>query len=230
MVDALKPLTSRVSRRLSSETPEARDVRRFRKSLVAAGIPLGGPEAKFAQVGRKSLAAMIDAGLMPSHRVVDIGAGSMRVGWWLMHYIEPANYHAIEPLRDRIDTAARLLGVRINASYNDDFTFPDVAVDFAIARSVWSHASKIQIAKMLSEFARTATPGAGFLASVRPATTEEEDYTGDEWVGKGPDSDDPGMVNHSLDWIETEGSRHGLTMKVYGELNSQTWVLIRSPR
>jgi hypothetical protein len=173
---------------------------------------------------------MIDAGLMPSHRVVDIGAGSMRVGWWLMHYIEPANYYAIEPLRDRIDTAARLLGAHINASYNDDFTFPDVAVDFAIARSVWSHASKIQIGKMISEFARTATPGAGFLASVRPATTEEEDYAGDEWVGKGPDSGDPGMVKHSLDWIETECSRHGLTMKVYGELNSQTWVLIRSPR
>jgi hypothetical protein len=206
------------------------DVRKFRKSLIAAGIPLGGPEAKFAQVGRKSLAAMIDAGLMPSHRVVDVGAGSMRVGWWLVHYIDPANYYAIEPLRERIDTAARMLGVQINASYNDDFAFPDVAVDFAIARSVWSHASKVQIAKMIAEFGRTATPGAGFLASVRPAATEAEDYRGDEWVGKGPDSDDPGMVNHSLDWIEAEGDRHGLTMKVDGELNSQTWVLLRSPR
>ena len=230
MVDALKPMTSRISRRLSPETAESRDIRKFKKSLVAAGIPLGGPEAKFAQVGRKSLAAMIDAGLMPSHRVVDIGAGSMRVGWWLMHYIDPSNYYAIEPLRDRIDTAARLLGVRINAAYNDDFTFPDVAVDFAIARSVWSHASKVQIAKMIAEFARTATPGANFLASVRPATTPEEDYTGDEWVGKGPDSDDPGMVNHSLEWIEAEAGRNDLTMKPYGELNSQTWVLIRSAR
>ena len=230
MVDTLRPLATRFSRRLAPQTPEARDVRRFKKSLVAAGIPLGGPEAKFQQVGRKTLAAMIDAGLMPSHRVVDIGAGSMRIGWWLMHYIEPSHYYAIEPLRDRIDTASKLLGVTINASYNDDFTFPDVEVDFAVARSVWSHASKIQMAKMIGEFARTATPGAGFLASVRPAESEDDDYVGDEWVGKGPESDDPGMVSHSLEWIETECGRHELAMKVYGELNSQTWVLIRAPR
>ena len=230
MGSALKLQASRLARSFSGRPPEATDIRKYKKSLVEAGIPLGGPEAKFQLVGRKSLAAMIDAGLLPTHRVLDVGAGSMRVGWWLLHYIEPSNYYAIEPLPERIDTAARLLDVKINTYYNDDFVFPDVEVDFVIARSVWSHASKSQIAQMISEFARTSAPEARFLASVRPATTEEEDYTGEEWVGKGATSDEPGMVNHSLAWIEAECRKHDLEMKVNGELNRQTWVLIKSTR
>jgi hypothetical protein len=38
------------------------------------------------------------------------------------------------------------------------------------------------------------------------------------------------MVSHSLDWIEAECRDHDLSMKEYGELNSQTWVLMRAPR
>jgi hypothetical protein len=224
------PDASRLTRRLRSRPAAAEDIEVFKRGLVRAGIPLGGPEAKFAQVGRKTLAAMIDAGLLPTDQVLDVGAGSMRIGWWLLHYIEPRHYHALEPLRERIDTAARLLGADINVYDNDDFTFPDVAFDFVIARSVWTHASKGMMATMIAEFARTAAPGGAFLASMRPAGSEDEDYAGDEWVGKGVDSDEPGMVRHSLSWVQAECDRHGLTLRQKGEFNRQTWVLLKAPR
>ena len=224
------PAASRLTRRFRSRPSAAKDVGKFKQALVQAGVPLGGPEAKFAQVGRKTLAAMIDSGLAPGHVVVDVGAGSLRIGWWLLHYIEPRNYHAIEPLRERVDTAARLLGADINVYDNDDFLFPDVAFDFVVARSVWTHASKGQISTMISEFASKSAPGAAFLASMRPAQDEDEDYTGDAWVGKGVGSDEPGMVRHSFSWLESECARYGLTLKDKGEFNRQTWVLLKSGR
>ena len=203
----------------------------FRSGIREAGIWMGGPKRRFEGVGRDALAAAIRHGLMPQHRVLDIGAGSLRVAWWLFQYIEPSNYHAIEPVRERIDRAAQILGVadEIHIYYNTDFEFPSVTFDFVIARSIWTHASKPMIAKMLAEFDENAAPEGRFLTSVIFAATEEEDYQGDEWVGKVEKSDAPGMIAHSREWIEKECTKNGLSLQVAGEFYGQTWLLIARP-
>jgi hypothetical protein len=211
----------------TAPTPEATDLQTFKKKLLESGYFLGGPEPAFEAVGRKTLAIMIDNGLEPSHKVLDIGAGSLRVGWWLLHYVEPSNYYAIEPVKERIDGAAKLLGADINIFYNEDFEFPpDVKFDFVLARSIWTHASKAMIAKMLSEFRENAAPGSRFLTSVDPARSPAEDYMGVEWVGKVEDADKPGMVKHSLVWIDEECKKNGLRWQEKGTLFDQTWLLI----
>ncbi len=204
-------------------------LREFRQGIRKAGIWSGGPNKYFADVGRDTLASAIRHGLMPDHKVLDVGAGSLRVAWWLLQYIEPSNYYAIEPVRDRIDTAAEILGVKdeINIYYNTDFEFPARRFDFVIARSIWTHASKPMIAKMLAEFAENAAASGSFLTSVRLAESEAEDYMGDEWVGKVLKSDPRGMVAHSPEWIEAECKKHGLSWQITGELNRQTWLLIK---
>ena len=45
-----------------------------------------------------------------------------------------------------------------------------VKFDFFLAYSIWTHASKTQIATMLSSFAATSQPKAVFLASYYPAS------------------------------------------------------------
>lgn len=210
----------------SLKPPEATDIEAFKSGLRRAGIWSGGQPHLFEGAGRNTLATMIEFGLMPTDEVLDVGAGALRVGWWLLHYVEPENYHAIEPVRTRIDTAARMIGADINVYYNDDFEFPDVKFDFVIARSIWTHASKRMIAKMLSEFAENSTPESKFLTSVLLARSEREDYQGDQWIGKVEQTDDPGVVRHSLDWIRAEAARNGLTVEVKGDLYDQTWVLI----
>ena len=205
---------------------EATDIDKFHTALRTAGIWSGGPEDRFENLGRKSLAAMINYGLMPDHKVLDVGAGSLRVGWWLFHYIEPSNYYAIEPVRSRIDPAVKMLGVDIHTYYNEDFEFPDVKFDFVIARSIWTHASKVMIAKMLSEFAENSSADAKFLASVLLARSEQEDYKFDHWVGKVEKDDRPAMIRHSQTWLEAECKKNGLTMAVKEDLHGQTWILV----
>ncbi len=153
----------------------ARDIGKFQDGLRQAGIWAGGPGFKFEGVGRETLAAAIKYGLDPDHKVLDVGAGSLRVGWWLLHYVEPENYHAIEPVKNRVDTAAAMIGADIHVYYNTDWEFPPVDFDFVIARSIWTHASKWMISKMLAEFADNSAPNARFLASVLPARHPWED-------------------------------------------------------
>jgi hypothetical protein len=54
---------------------------------------------------------------------------------------------------------------------NDDFDFSVFGerFDFVVARSIWTHASKPQIAAMLSSFAASSAPGGVFLTSYYPA-------------------------------------------------------------
>jgi len=40
-----------------------------------------------------------------------------------------------------------------------------------------------------------------FLASNLPPASPEEDYMGESWVGTSHESDTPGVIRHSLDWI-----------------------------
>ena len=133
-------------------------------------------------------------------------------------------------MRKRLDKAAELLGAGINLLYNDDWEFPDVEIDFVIARSIWTHASKWMIAKMLSEFAEKSSPDGRFLTSVLLARSEREDYKGSEWVGKVLKTDRSGLVRHSLAWIRSECGKNGLTVSSVGDLHGQTWLLITNGR
>lgn len=198
----------------------------FREGIDAAGVWSGGHEDDFERVGRMTLATAIEYGLMPDHKLLDVGAGSLRVGWWFLQYIEPSNYHAIEPNHEMIDAAAKIIGKKINVYYNTDWEFPDVEFDFVIARSIWTHASKPMIAKMLSEFAENSSLRAKFLTSFHPAKSAAQDYMGQEWIGKSHESDQSGMVKHSLQWIEDECDKNGLTVRVGDKLRVQTWLII----
>lgn len=135
-------------------------------------------------------------------------------------------HHAVEPVRERVDTAAKLLGIDINTYYNDDWEFPDIDFDFVLARSIWTHASKDMIAKMISEFAENSSPQGRFLTSFRSAENDRQDYKETEWVGKVLKSDRAGMVRHSLEWVRNECWKHDLEVEPVGEQYGQTWLLI----
>jgi hypothetical protein len=164
---------------------------------------------------------------MPHHRVLDIGAGSLRVGWWFLQFVDTANYYAIEPNTEMIDGAAAILCVDLEVTHNEDFEFPSEEFDFVIARSIWTHASKWMIAKMLSEFGEKGSRDATFLASVKFPDETHADYQGTEWKGKSKTSDRHYMVRHSLEWIQSECAKNGLTVEVGDMLYGQTWLLIR---
>lgn len=210
------------------------------KKLEAAGVFLGGPAKLFSTAGQKQLTTLLSMGLTPDSKVLDIGCGCLRGGYWLIHLLENGNYFGIEPNIEMLEAGIQILlepGLTDlkNPTFDNNTTF-DFAVfgekfDFFVARSIWTHASKQQIESMLDGFVSTANPRAIFLASYRRASFFKKDYQGTEWVGISHDSDKPGMVHHRFEWIQKACTVRQLAAEeIHGEaynFGNQTWIKIK---
>jgi SAM-dependent methyltransferase len=151
-----------------------------RSERISEDTFIGGPRFNFEQVGRLGFEVLLKEGLRPSSRVLDVGCGALRLGYWLMRFLDPGCYFGIEPQREMLqvgldemvepEVVARA-GARFDHNTDFDFSVFGESFDYAFARSVWTHASKPQIAAMLESFARTGAPGAVFMASFYPAGT-----------------------------------------------------------
>jgi hypothetical protein len=197
---------------------------------------LGVPAATFEEGGRTHFIRLLQAGLQPDSSLLDIGCGCLRVGYWLVKFLDIDRYCGLEPAWQRVEFGLQCLfevdevkAKRPTFDFNPRF---DMSVfgrqfDFFLAASIWSHASKAQIGTMLDNFVRTATPGAVLLASYVPATTAAEDYQGDRWVNH--ESGATAVIRHSRGWLQDACLRSGLVVdELPGiDCDGQTWLTVR---
>jgi len=208
--------------------------------LETEGIFLGGPTKFFVTAGQKLLMTLLSEGLNPNSKILDIGAGCLRGGYWLIHFLDKECYFGIEPNRDMLEAGIRIL---LEPGLTDqkkpmfdhntyfDFTIFDEKYDYFVARSIWTHASKQQIQTMLDGFVSTANTGGIFLTSYIKPKLFRKDYKGSEWIGRSHESGTPGIVCHRFGWIQTECAERGLVAeeikeKVYN-FGNQTWIRIK---
>ena len=150
-----------------------------RAEMLAETQFLGGPVDDFERMGLEVFSVLLREGLRPSSRVLDVGCGALRLGYWLMRFLDPGRYYGIEPNHVMLDAALDgLIGqdlvetahARFDVNDRFDFSVFGEKFDFVVARSIWTHASKSQIETMLDSFAAAAAPRGVFLASYRAAT------------------------------------------------------------
>jgi SAM-dependent methyltransferase len=199
---------------------------------------LGGPVRDFERVGRLQLITLLRVGLHPQSKVLDIGCGCLRGGYWLIHFLAPGNYCGIEPNRAMLEAGLRHLlepdvlrakQPRFDHNASFDASAFGEKFDFFLARSIWTHASKGQIAQMLDSFVLSGAERAVFLTSyLRARSPIFPDYMGSEWVGKSHESSKRGLVFHRLGWIRTECHHRGLKVIELKEerYNGQIWLKI----
>src|SRR5712692_1040090 len=70
---------------------------------------LGVPLETFAQAGRRQFVALLNEGLKPESKVVDIGCGCLRTAYWLIRFLDAGGYHGIEPARQRVEYGLKYL-------------------------------------------------------------------------------------------------------------------------
>ena len=166
--------------------------------LEKEGIFLGGPAKFFETAGRKQLTTLLSEGLTPASKVLDIGCGCLRGGYWLIHFLDKGCYFGIEPNTEMLDAGLRILlepellelkTTRFDPNSNFDFSIFEVKFDYLVARSIWTHASKQQIQTMLDGFVNTASTGAMFITSYIMPTLFKRDYKNSNLVGKSHESD-----------------------------------------
>lgn len=149
-----------------------------RAEQISSDRFIGGPRWNYERVGRLGFEVLLKEQLRPSSRVLDVGCGALRLGYWLMRFLDSGCYFGIEPQREMLqlgldeliepEVVARA-GARFDHNTDFDFSVFGEPFDYAYARSVWTHASKPQIAAMLESFADTGASGAVFMASFCPA-------------------------------------------------------------
>jgi SAM-dependent methyltransferase len=131
--------------------------------------------------GERQLNYLRGQGLLPHHRLVDIGSGPFRAGRHFIDYLEPGNYYAVDAnhsliqagydveLTDEQRLRLPASNLRANDRFDADF---GVQFDYAIAQSVFSHVSLNHIRLCLHRLAPSMVVGGAFYATsfIRPAS------------------------------------------------------------
>jgi SAM-dependent methyltransferase len=189
------------------------DLQAFIEDAVkSGGIPtedLGGPLQFFDLSGRATLSLLLEQGLCPFHRVLDLGCGTLRLGYWLIRLLDRGRYYGLEPDTFRLEVGKKyIVGEELLAqkephfANNDDFdlTVFNQEFDFVVARSIWTHTSRQQIAANLTSLAECLAPNGAFFTSFWPAMEPKESYRGDEWTPK---------ARYRIDWLRQTCKSHG---------------------
>jgi hypothetical protein len=215
-----------------TEPLQQRGERLSEVSYVGCGV------YRFEKTGRTELEALIRNGLNPWSKLLDIGCGALCGGYWMIHFLDPGGYHGLEPNTHMFQSGVKhilepgLLEVKQPSfQHNDQYDFSGFGTkfDYFHAHSIWTHAPKKDIEKMLDGFVEFGNPGARFLTSFKPPRLFRPDYKGDTWVGISHESDQAGICRHSFKWIQQACEARGVrvTLLKHEKIHKQKWILIK---
>lgn len=204
---------------------------------ASKNIFLGGPVDDFENVGRLQLITLLRMGLYPYSRVLDVGCGSLRGGYWLIHFLNQSCYYGIEPNKKMLDCGINyflpqeLINLKkpvFNYTANFDFSVFNKNFDFIIARSIWTHASKSQIKTMLDSYIENSVDTSVFLTSYLKSGILGRDTKDAGWIGKSHKSQRSSVVFHNYSWIRNQCIKRKLKIKElnFGVYNFQRWLYI----
>ena len=116
---------------------------------------------------------LLKQGLLPSHKLVDIGCGPLRCGIPIIRYLEEDNYCGLDINASLIEAGkyelakAGLTAKCPKLLVNDKFEIDrfGISFDFAIAQSVFTHLDMNLIVRCLAETRKVLTSGSKFFCT-----------------------------------------------------------------
>ncbi|QVQ52482.1 class I SAM-dependent methyltransferase [Spiractinospora alimapuensis] len=147
-------------------------------------------EERWNALGQMQFDYLVEHGLKPTHRMLEIGCGNLRAGWRFIDHLEPGHYYGVDISPDILVHAQRTLvrkglqeklpHLTMVADLRLDF-LPDEHFAVAHAHSVFSHCPPAVIEECLAHIGRVLTPGGFFDFTFNRTTGAEyqvlrEDY------------------------------------------------------
>ena len=204
----------------------------------------GGPLRDFECVGRDAFIHLLLHGLLPHHRLLDFGCGSLRLGYWLIRFLDPNCYFGIDPIPKGVDAGlkyavgdelAAIKRPKFEFIGNCDMTAFGQTFDYVVARSILTHTTPGMLHLILKQFAAVTSTGV-FLASYWRTDGEYvidtshvegkyETAIGDDL----PDDDHRfiAFVKFSWPYIQAAAERASLNVEELNDLepiNQQIWL------
>ena len=170
-----------------------------------------GPPDEYDVIAALQVSLLFAAGLRETHRMCDVGCGSLRAGRMLIPYLRPGNYFGIEPegwlVEEGIDgeLGRAILDLKKpQFRHVSDFSLEEFGTtfDFVIAQSVFSHTFPDLLRLGLGKISSCLNPSGKLLAT----WIEADDETGGEpRVGPKAEVFPNGWVRrggHTYSWSE----------------------------
>lgn len=209
------------------------------KKIQAEGLTLGHRLEHFDIAGRNLLINLVHQGLLPQSKVLDVGCGCLRGGYWLIHFLDRGGYFGIDPNDKLIDAGLRHilepgLAQEKRPSFNHNADF-DLSVfgekfDFMVAFSIWTHSPKASIQTMLDGFLANSTQNGVFMVTYYPASLLHPEYNGDVWTRRQPGASKSAWARQRWSWIQRECRERGLLAEQQTSPDlrywDQTWIKI----
>ncbi len=191
----------------------------------------GGGVELFAEAGKYSFNSLKKNRLKPSSRVLDYGCGALRLGYWLVRFLDPGCYFGIEPtkkflaagLKHAVDPELQAeKRPRFHHSGDFDFSVFGEKFDFVVARSIFSHASPEQFSKSMESFRDNSTEDGIMLASYRPLRKRDGKA---DIVDPHPHGPDWRLRRYGLPYLQERARERGLFADNFDEpFNGQVWL------
>lgn len=129
---------------------------------------------KWELIGQHQFDYLVEQGLTPETRFLDVGCGSFRGGVHYIDHLNPGNYYGLDVNRDVIEAGydeelsdeqrKRLPVQNLRATDRFDADF-GVAFDMAIAQSVLTHISLNRVRLCMYRVAKVMKPGGRFFVT-----------------------------------------------------------------
>lgn len=154
-----------------------------------------GPPEVYDLIGGVQVSLLLAAGLRETHRLVDVGCGSLRAGRMFIPYLRPGHYFGVEPNQWLVEEGIKHeLGDDIVEVKRPTFRFVDdfslgafgVSFDFALAHSVFSHTYPDLTVAGLRGIAEALAPEGKLFAT----------FVEREWISEGSGWRYPGTVEY----------------------------------
>jgi Methyltransferase domain len=127
----------------------------------------------WSEIGQLQLQFLQQNGLLPDHKLLDVGCGALRCGIPIIEYLDPGNYYGLDLNASLIEAGRReleqkgLTSKQPHLLVNDKFEFDrfGTTFDFAIGQSVFTHLDMNLIVRCFIQARKSLKPDARFFAT-----------------------------------------------------------------
>lgn len=200
-----------------------------------------GPPGQFDIIGALQFMFMVNIGLRDTHKLLDVGCGSLRAGKLFIPYLNYGNYYGIEPNLDLVRAGIiEEMGHDVMAAGSSYMEGPkgsffrdigsfmlvkfDVKFDFILAHSIFTHAPRFMIERCLAEAYKCMHKDSVFAFTYM----EGPDFSGNKFLS-GPGTV---MATYTTPTIMTMVREAGLFAQCvnYYHPHDQRWVIVVKDR